>query len=332
MSQHRSNELSVAIAAVRRAARVCQAVQSSLVTEQTAQKKDKSPVTVADYASQAVVCSALDAAFPNDPIVGEEGADELRTPAQAVLRKQVAEHVAAVVVGGADEAGVLKWIDRGGAARSGSPWPPERFWTLDPIDGTKGFLRKEQYAIALALIVRGEVVLGVLGCPNLPATSGGVGSLFIATRGGGAFEVSLDGGDAKRTVIHVDSISHSPAARFCESVESGHSDQDASSKIASTLGITAAPLRMDSQAKYASVARGDASIYLRLPTRGDYRECIWDHAAGAIVIEEAGGRVTDVDGKPLDFSLGAKLEQNRGVIATNGKLHAPVLDAVRKAL
>lgn len=332
MSQNWSNEFSVAIAAVRRAAKVCRAVQSSLVTEQTAQKKDKSPVTVADYASQAVVCSAIDAVFPSDPIVGEEGADELRTPEQAMLRKQVTEHVAGVAGGAVDEASVLKWIDRGGAARSGTAWPPERFWTLDPIDGTKGFLRKEQYAIALALIVRGEVVLGVLGCPNLPAKSGGVGSLFVATRGGGAFELPLADGDTKRNAIRVDAITQSSAARFCESVESGHSDQDASSKIAVTLGITAAPLRMDSQAKYASVARGDASIYLRLPTRGDYRECIWDHAAGAIVIEEAGGRVTDVDGKRLDFALGAKLEQNRGVIATNGKLHTAVLDAVRKAL
>jgi 3'(2'), 5'-bisphosphate nucleotidase len=43
----------------------------------------------------------------------------------------------------------------------------ERYWVMDPVDGTKGFLRGDQYAVALALVERGEVVLGVLGCPNL---------------------------------------------------------------------------------------------------------------------------------------------------------------------
>ena len=56
------------------------------------------------------------------------------------------------------------------------------------------------------------------------------------------------------------------------------------------LGITAEPLRLDSQAKYAVVARGDASIYLRLP-HGGYRENVWDHAAGWLIVSEAGGRV-----------------------------------------
>ncbi|MFW6032399.1 MAG: inositol monophosphatase family protein [Phycisphaeraceae bacterium] len=69
-------------------------------------------------------------------------------------------------------------------------------------------------------------------------------------------------------------------------------------------------------------------MYLRLPTRADYREKIWDHAAGAIVVEEAGGKVTDIEGKPLDFSRGRKLENNRGVIATNGPIHDAVLEAV----
>jgi 3'(2'), 5'-bisphosphate nucleotidase len=89
---------------------------------------------------------------------------------------------------------------------------------------------------------------------------------------------------------------------------------------------------MDSQAKYAGLARGDASIYLRLPTRKDYQEKIWDHAAGLIVVEEAGGRVTDVRGAPLDFGRGGTLAGNSGVIATNGPIHDEVLAAVMKVL
>jgi 3'(2'), 5'-bisphosphate nucleotidase len=67
-----------------------------------------------------------------------------------------------------------------------------------------------------------------------------------------------------------------------------------------------------------------------MPTRADYREKIWDHAAGKIVVEEAGGRVTDVFGNALDFSKGRTLEDNRGVVATSGAIHEEVIAAVRK--
>ena len=75
-------------------------------------------------------------------------------------------------------------------------------------------------------------------------------------------------------------------------------------------------MRLDSQAKYAVVARGEAEAYLRLPTRADYREKIWDHAAGVLIVEEAGGTVTDITGRPLEFTHGRDLAANRGVIVT----------------
>lgn len=319
-------EMAVAVTAVREAARVCRAVQEKLATPDAMQKKDKSPVTVADFASQAVVAARLEEAFPGHPLIGEEDARQLRTADQSTIRAAVVEHVRTVRPG-ADEAKVLSWIDRGGASESG-----KRAWTLDPIDGTKGFLRREQYAIALALIENGKVVLGVLGCPNL--TLGGVkGVLMTARRGMGTRLMKLwDDADTGGTPARVASVQTTTGARFCESVESGHSDQDASARIATRLGITAEPVRMDSQAKYATVAAGEASIYLRLPTRADYREKIWDHAAGMIVVEEAGGRVTDVDGVPLDFSLGRELTKNRGIVATCGPIHDAVVQAVSATL
>ena len=118
--------------------------------------------------------------------------------------------------------------------------------------------------------------------------------------------------------------------RFCESVESGHSAHGDAAEVAARLGITAAPLRMDSQAKYAVVARGEAEIYLRLPTRADYREKIWDHAAGALIVAEAGGVVTDIHGRPLEFHHGRELVANRGVIVSNGRLHARVIRAIEE--
>jgi 3'(2'), 5'-bisphosphate nucleotidase len=88
---------------------------------------------------------------------------------------------------------------------------------------------------------------------------------------------------------------------------------------------------MDSQAKYGAVASGQAALYLRLPSpkSPDYRENIWDHAAGAIVVEEAGGRVTDMYGKPLDFASKPKMMENQGVIVSNGIIHDTVLAALK---
>ncbi|MGV3721335.1 MAG: 3'(2'),5'-bisphosphate nucleotidase [Actinomycetota bacterium] len=324
-----ATERQIAIDAVVLASRLCRSVRETLISAETEAKKDKSPVTVADYGAQALVSAALAEAFPDDPLVGEEDAVSLRADDNAELRSKV---IAAVtrVAPEFSEGRILDAIDRGSYAGG----PRGRHWTLDPIDGTKGFLRNEQYAVALALIEDGEVVLGVLGCPNLPVDAarpeGPVGCLFVAVKGEGAVQRDLAGGDERP--IHVTSVENPSKASFCESVESGHSSHGAAAEIADTLGVTEPPIRMDSQAKYAAVARGDASIYLRLPTRAGYEEKIWDHAAGAIVIQEAGGAVTDTTGKPLDFSLGRTLAGNVGVVATNALLHQGVVAAVRGVL
>ena len=174
-------ELAAGIEAVRAAARVCRAVQRRLVTAESLEKQDKSPVTVADFASQAIVCERLERAFPGDLVVGEEGSAELRQDAQAALCDAVVREVSSEVSGSPSVDQVLGWIDRGSADASSN-----RYWTLDPIDGTKGFLRGEHYAVCLALLERGEVVVGVLGCPNLDDGAGGRGAMFAAVRGEGA--------------------------------------------------------------------------------------------------------------------------------------------------
>jgi 3'(2'), 5'-bisphosphate nucleotidase len=101
-------------------------------------------------------------------------------------------------------------------------------------------------------------------------------------------------------------------------------------ELTKKLGISQPPLMIDSQAKYAIVATGEASIYLRIPSpqAPDYRENIWDHAAGSILVEEAGGKVTDAVGRALDFTCGKRLKNNYGVLATNGWLHRTVVNAL----
>jgi 3'(2'), 5'-bisphosphate nucleotidase len=122
------------------------------------------------------------------------------------------------------------------------------------------------------------------------------------------------------------------AARLCESVETAHASHEMHGKILRAIGITAPRLRIDSQTKYAAVATGEAAIYLRKPRTKNYHEKIWDHAAGSIVVMEAGGSVTDFKGAPLDFSRGRTLENYGGILATNGHIHEKVLHGIQKVL
>lgn len=328
-------ELQTGIEAVRLAAQLCRSVQAGVAAPAAAKsvmvKEDRSPVTVADFGSQALICAALHAAFPDDPIMAEEDAASLALPQNAAILSAVTRQLQQARPDASSDA-IRSWIDRGRTREF-----RERFWSLDPIDGTKGFLRREQYAISLALIVDGRVELAILGCPNLaqssdlpdsPEATAAQGLIFHAIRTQGAWSVPLSGADP--APLHV-SLESAPArARFVESVEAAHSSHSDAAQLAERMQIVRPPLRMDSQAKYATVARGDAEFYLRMPTRADYREKIWDHAGGMLLVAEAGGTVTDISGKTLEFHHGPELLENRGVVASNGVLHDFILTALRR--
>jgi 3'(2'), 5'-bisphosphate nucleotidase len=338
-------ELTVAIRAVRAAAGLCQAVREEISPEVLA-KKDKSPVTVADFGSQALICRALIESFPDDAVIAEEDSAELKSPENRAILDRVLLHVeSASELAHGDRAEIRSehicdWIDHGGTAHFS-----DRFWTVDPIDGTKGFLRGEQYAVALALIVHGEVVVAALACPHLdlrpsrapqehqPPSAKALGVILTAVKAEGAFAQPIEsagGIEHPASRLQVNDTDDPAQVRFCESIESGHSAHGDSARVAQRLGITRAPLRMDSQAKYAAIARGEAEIYLRLPTAADYREKIWDHAAGALIVMEAGGTVTDIHGRSLEFHHGRELIANRGVIVSNSRLHTRVIQAIEQ--
>ena len=140
-------DLQFAIRAVSEAARLAIAVQQEIRSDDAMAKEDRSPVTVADFGVQALISHALNHKYPNDPLMGEENSTALRLPeAQNITEKIIQQVVGTNPEIERDQ--VLPLIDRAshGGGSSG------RFWTLDPIDGTKGFLRRQQYAIALALI------------------------------------------------------------------------------------------------------------------------------------------------------------------------------------
>ena len=348
MTAQYQRELDVALSAVRQASVICRSVQAGIAPD-ALEKNDRSPVTVADYASQAVICRALGASFPDDPVIGEEDSSELRNADHSDFLSRVTSEVRSAGIDATDQ-DICSWIDVGSSKRYAT-----RFLTLDPIHGTKGFLRGEQYAISLSLLIEGRIEVAALACPNLPPAhqegidadlctarrgrSGQIsvdpflisetGVLFFAVRRHGSRAEPLDC-PGESIAVAVSEASCSRDARLCESVESGHSSHQQSAQVAERLQITREPVRLDSQAKYGVVARGAADIYLRLPTRKDYNEKIWDHAGGVLVVEEAGGRVTDVSGRPLEFQHGFELSANRGVVVTNGVLHDEVIRALRE--
>ncbi|KAG7669803.1 hypothetical protein KSW81_007948 [Nannochloris sp. 'desiccata'] len=322
-----SQEYEAAATAVRLASKLCDAVQSQLKSAEKMEKDDSSPVTVADYGAQALVAWSLQRTLPHQKLsmIAEEDSVDLKASEGAAMLRRITDLVNETLAGEPDAPAVLTsdeviaLIDQGNSEGG----PTGRHWVLDPIDGTRGFVSMRQYAVCLGLLVDGEVLLGVLGAPNLPhwAIADGCGAFA-----GPLFD--MDGLPDHR--IHCDDSLAPEEVRYMESFEKKHSNHKLAFAISEEVGIELPSLRIDSQAKYGALSRGDASIFMRFPPE-DYREKIWDHAAGAIIVTEAGACISDAMGNPLDFSQGRFFPYlNGGIIAATPSMHRAILAALRK--
>ena len=358
-----SSVAQAALRAVSDAAIVTRAVQRQQQRGKI-DKADGSPVTIADFAAQAAIIRSLTRAAGG--VGGEEepegagggrGAMPLRFVAEessAYLKR--AEHekerraaleALRLVWPEASEDEFLSALDYGAAGLEGEPgghdWP-EAFWTIDPIDGTKGFIRGHQYSVCLALVVRGVPTVGVLGCPNLsadlerPFDDPDPHGITVVAGGGdaGVWAVPTDEPGTRLRRLEVAPRSGASgeegAIRFCESWESSHTDQSATRRVMRVLadaGHAIGPAaRIDSQCKYVVAARGQADVFLRRPRDSHRRDWIWDHAPGWLIATRAGLCVTDAHGREVRFGLGRTLAANHGVLAARGTTHA----LVRRAL
>lgn len=320
-------ESEFACGAVKTAARIGMKVQSEMIGTQLA-KQDRSPVTVADFTCQALVAAALSRAYPEDLLVAEEDSATLHRPEATDLRAAVIHYVA-MHEPEAEPEQIDAWIDRGAGQ------PDRRFWVLDPVDGTAGFLRGQNWVVALALVEDGKLQVGALACPHLslpgqPQSDPPIGHLLIAARGRGTWAAPLGGEGFTR--VHVSEQKDPRQARLMGSVEPGHTDEEGLSALRVALGVGVPMVKLDSQAKAASVAAGAGDLIVRLlpASHPEYQEKIWDQAAGALIVEEAGGRVSDLRGAPLDFTAGRTLKGNYGVLVSNGYLHEAALEAVHR--
>lgn len=325
-----NKQVDFALTAVQQAAMLADEIRAEMVSPALT-KDDRSPVTVADFAAQAVVGYFLELRFPEAVLVGEENSRALQTLEQREILEKITDFVRRVIPGVTPDQ-VCAYIDRG------DELPGDQYWTLDPIDGTKGFLRDAQYATALAFVNQGAVELGVLGCPALSSKLeegedfGGGGALLAARRGEGSWITDLKKPHSEQVFkqIRVSELEDPAQARIVRSFESGHTNVDQIDQFATAFGTSASPVRVDSQVKYALLAAGLGEVYLRLLSsqKPDYKEKVWDQAAGMIIVEEAGGKVTDLAGKELDFSQGRTLASNRGVCATNMNFHPAAIRAL----
>ncbi|KAM3453737.1 hypothetical protein MY3296_003580 [Beauveria thailandica] len=361
-------ERAVAEAAVLRAAILTKKVQSCV---SAVSKADATPVTVADFAAQALLISALHAAFPSDGFLGEEDSSALRNDAQLcdqvyhLVVSSAAEAADAVAGGGGggDEAlaspssvdEMLHLIDLGGAGQGG---PTGRFWVMDPIDGTATFLKGQQYAVALALIENGREVVGVLACPSLKvADDGGIYDDVVDADGLGVLLAAVKGRGAtirRFPSAATPSLLSSPATplpplppattatatensltglRFVDCQRSTSTNHGLPRTLAGRLGARYPGLDVwASHVRYAALVLGAADAWVRLGARPDAVFYVWDNAGAQLLFTERGGRVTDFDGRAMEFGAGRDLRANRGMVAARADVHGVLLKMANEVL
>ncbi|KFK32227.1 hypothetical protein AALP_AA6G214300 [Arabis alpina] len=342
-------ELETAIDAVDRACRLCIDVKRSLFSseEKILEKNDQTPVTIADFGVQALVSLELSKLFPLIPLVAEE--DSLFLRENNLVSYVVSEVKEKVSIGDdkLSDSDVLEAIDRGGKDAYTFCNKPATYWVLDPIDGTRGFLKGDDalYVVGLALVVDNEIVLGVMGCPNWTGDSsdGSTGTLMVSHIGCGTWSKRLQNVTGKVsgdwTRCFVDDCGLVNKARFCipESETwkslplSGLFDARIDSDDLHHKEILLLPTCCGSLCKYLMVASGRASVFI-LRTKTQRTIKAWDHAVGIICVHEAGGKVTDWEGDEInleeDQSERRIIFPAGGVVVSNGSLHHQILEMI----
>ncbi|KAL6868480.1 carbohydrate phosphatase [Trichoderma novae-zelandiae] len=331
-------------------------------------KHDATPVTMADFGAQALLMAALRGAFPHDGYVGEEDAEALRSDRQLAdavygLVSEACDDFARHESVNADrdlavtslpdpesQEEMLELLDLAGRGR---PGPKGRFWIMDPVDGTASFLKGQQYAVSLALVEDGREVLSVVCYPNLSLDDGVVAETSVDAHGCGVMLSSIRGEGTEyrklsteyylgpgRKLDHVPTPTALSDLRFVDCLASKSSRLDIARGLAEQLGALPFPGidLWSSHVRYAALMLGDGAeegkhVMVRVPVgaRGEpSRACIWDHAGSQLLYTEMGGKVTDLEGREMDFGRGRTLAGNWGLVAAPASVHGEVLRLVRE--
>jgi 3'-phosphoadenosine 5'-phosphosulfate (PAPS) 3'-phosphatase len=201
------------------------------------------------------------------------------------------------------------------ASLAGAGAVGERLWVIDPIDGTRGFARKnDEFSVMVAFVDQGRIGLGVVLEPARER-------LTYAVRGNGCWR--RDGDKAPALACRVSAMADLHAATLTQShsrVPGKRSAQLEALNPAYVIESYSAGIKL------ALVARGEADLYLN--TYDAFHD--WDICAGHILVEEAGGRVTGLGGEELRYGLPGAW-QRHGLLASNGLVHDAALAALARA-
>jgi 3'(2'), 5'-bisphosphate nucleotidase len=191
----------------------------------------------------------------------------------------------------------------------------ERVWLIDPMDGTKNFVQRDgDFAVQIGLAVGGEAVLGVVYQPVRDV-------LYRAVRGEGSWR-EKDGKQAERMQV---SNKTDPAEMVLASSRSHRSPR--MERVVDSFGFKFETRRGSVGVKIGLIAEQEADLYLHLSPSTKQ----WDTCAPEIVLTEAGGRLTDLFGKPLRYNA-PRIDNRNGVVATNSAAHALVIDSLKPLL
>lgn len=301
-----------------KAAHVCLAIRNDTQSN-FMYKADQDPVSIADYSSQAIITHYISKHFPEDSVLTEETVADFEAVVSVEQQHQIIHYVSQALERPVEISEIKNLLSYR------SKHPNGRVWVIDPVDGTRGFFKGDQFAIAIALAVDNQPVLSALVCPLMPFNKEIVGVIAVAQKNQGALLESLSGN--LNRPLKVSKQSSLQDMRFAIG-NVRHRDINFVNHLFSNEQIGGTIVQISSQAKYVAVADGEADIFFRYATDTDKSEKTWDHVAGELIVREAGGTVTDLDGELLNFSTGELLNKNRGLIVSNGQLHKGMLPII----
>ncbi|OTB07262.1 hypothetical protein M426DRAFT_318285 [Hypoxylon sp. CI-4A] len=348
-----SKELQVAIGAIQSAAKLSQAV-ISVDDKGVIEKDDLSPVTVADFAIQALLAASVHHVFPDDKFVGEESAADLRANPALLdrvwgllqrLKDDEAKSLCKLPVSPEQMCEMIDWCGFGEPGGSSAG----RVWVFDPIDGTKTFVRREAYAINVALLEGSKQVLSVVGCPTLavdataPVTNTsldptGRGSIAFAVKGHGTYVRSLVAASPDDVQLRkIEPLANPESSHSLRPVSCYHmldsGVDDVHQLVMRELGIETQGCDLLAWVlRCVTLGLGLANMTVWVYKQRSRTGKIWDHAGAMLLFEELGGLITDIDGKPIDLGVGRKMTANHGFVAAPSAIHATVLETVQRVL
>lgn len=272
---------------------------------QSYQKEDGSPVTVADYATQIYIINRITEKFPNDQIIAEE--DDISLISD-ITKSSINSCYEALNIG--DKINIENALIK-------DYKHSKRQWTVDPIDGTKGYQKGLFYAIGIGFMINSNPKICSIAVPNYSKL---VKAIFIAEKDQGS-KFSIDNSEFKPIKVSEQSILKE--AKMCQSL---HYNKPWVIDFANHVEITNF-VQIDSMAKFCKVADGTADFYIKPMNKS--RSYAWDFLPGTLLVKEAGGSITDLRGNAIKFKNNKCIVSAPGLIASNSLIHNDIIANIK---